>query len=58
MRILGISCFDHDAAAALIVDGELVGAAEEGRFSRKRHDSDSPGTDALLMGNCMIRKEL
>ncbi|HVO23185.1 MAG TPA: carbamoyltransferase N-terminal domain-containing protein [Candidatus Margulisiibacteriota bacterium] len=42
MRILGISCFYHDAAAALIQDGQLVAAAEEERFSRKKHDSDFP----------------
>jgi carbamoyltransferase len=42
MRILGISCFYHDAAAALLQDGELVAAAEEERFSRKKHDSDFP----------------
>ncbi len=42
MRILGISCFYHDAAAALLVDGQLVAAAEEERFSRKKHDSDFP----------------
>jgi carbamoyltransferase len=42
MRILGISCFYHDAAAALIVDGELIAASEEERFSRKKHDSDFP----------------
>ncbi|MFI5396480.1 MAG: carbamoyltransferase [Candidatus Binatia bacterium] len=42
MRILGISCFYHDAAAALLVDGELIAAAEEERFSRKKHDSDFP----------------
>jgi len=42
MHILGISCFYHDAAAALIHDGELVAAAEEERFSRKKHDSDFP----------------
>ena len=42
MRILGISCFYHDAAAALIQDGALVAAAEEERFSRKKHDSDFP----------------
>jgi len=42
MRILGISCFYHDAAAALIHDGQLVAAAEEERFSRKKHDSDFP----------------
>jgi carbamoyltransferase len=42
MRILGISCFYHDAAAALIEDGALVAAAEEERFSRKKHDFDFP----------------
>ncbi|MCX8072598.1 MAG: hypothetical protein N3C12_09125 [Candidatus Binatia bacterium] len=42
MRILGISCFYHDAAAALLVDGQLVAAAEEERFSRKKHDADFP----------------
>ena len=43
MRILGISCYFHDAAAALVVDGQLVAAAEEERFSRKKHDYDFPG---------------
>jgi carbamoyltransferase len=42
MRILGISCFYHDAAAAVLVDGKLVTAAQEERFSRKRHDQDFP----------------
>ncbi len=42
MRILGISCFYHDAAAALIEDGALIAASEEERFSRKKHDSDFP----------------
>jgi carbamoyltransferase len=42
MNILGISCFYHDAAAALLLDGQLVAAAEEERFSRKKHDSDFP----------------
>jgi carbamoyltransferase len=40
--ILGISCFYHDAAAALLKDGVLVAAAEEERFSRKKHDSGYP----------------
>lgn len=40
--ILGISCFYHDAAAALLVDGKIVAAAEEERFSRKKHDSSFP----------------
>ncbi len=42
MRIFGISCFYHDAAAALIDDGRLIAAAEEERFSRKKHDSSFP----------------
>ncbi len=42
MNILGISCYYHDAAAALLVDGQLVAAAEEERFTRKKHDSSFP----------------
>ncbi len=42
MHILGISCFYHDAAAALLIDGELVAAAEEERFSRRKHDHGFP----------------
>jgi carbamoyltransferase len=42
MYILGISCFYHDAAAALLCDGELIAAAEEERFSRIKHDSGFP----------------
>ena len=42
MRILGISAFYHDAAAALVVDGQLVAAAQEERFSRKKHDERFP----------------
>jgi len=42
MHILGISCFYHDAAAALLRDGILIAAAEEERFTRKKHDSDFP----------------
>ena len=42
MRILGISCFYHDSAAALIEDGRIVAAAQEERFTRKKHDDDFP----------------
>ncbi|MBX5493366.1 MAG: carbamoyltransferase [Chloroflexi bacterium] len=42
MHILGISCFYHDAAACLLRDGELVAAAEEERFTRRKHDSGFP----------------
>ena len=42
MYILGISCFYHDSAAALIKDGEIIAAAQEERFTRKKHDSSFP----------------
>ncbi|HUO04927.1 MAG TPA: carbamoyltransferase N-terminal domain-containing protein [Candidatus Binataceae bacterium] len=42
MYILGVSCFFHDSAAALLADGELVAAAEEERFTRKKHDFEFP----------------
>jgi len=42
MYILGISCFYHDAAAALLRDGILIAAAEEERFTRVKHDYDFP----------------
>tara|TARA_Y100000590_G_scaffold447666_1_gene583209 strand:+ start:1220 stop:3058 length:1839 start_codon:yes stop_codon:yes gene_type:complete len=40
--ILGISAFYHDSAAALIIDGKLIAAAQEERFTRKKHDSGYP----------------
>lgn len=42
MKVLGISAFYHDSSAALVSDGMLVAAAEEERFSRKKHDSGFP----------------
>ena len=42
MRILGLSAFYHDSAAALLADGELIAAAQEERFTRKKHDSGFP----------------
>src|SRR4029079_5331166 len=42
MWILGISAFYHDSAAALVHDGEVVAAAQEERFTRKKHDSRFP----------------
>ena len=46
MIILGISCYFHDASAALISDGHLVAAAEEERFTRIKHDYSYP-TNAI-----------
>jgi carbamoyltransferase len=51
MRILGISAFYHDSAAALIDDGEIIAAAQEERFSRVKHDSRFPrGAAAFCIG--------
>ncbi|HET8550700.1 MAG TPA: carbamoyltransferase, partial [Bryobacteraceae bacterium] len=43
MRILGISAFYHDSAAALVEDGRVTAAVQEERFSRKKHDARFPG---------------
>ena len=42
MYLLGISCYYHDAAACLIKDGKIIAAAEEERFTRKKHDPSFP----------------
>ena len=42
MKILGISAFYHDSAAALIINGEIMAAAQEERFTRKKQDSSFP----------------
>ncbi len=42
LSILGISAFYHDSAAALVIDGEIVAAAQEERFTRIKHDPDFP----------------
>ena len=40
--ILGISAFYHDSAAAILIDGKIIAAAQEERFTRKKHDSSYP----------------
>jgi carbamoyltransferase len=50
MRVLGISAYYHDSAACLVVDGEIVAAAQEERFARKKHD---PGFPARAMDHCL-----
>ena len=47
MYILGISAYYHDSAAALIKDGKIIAAAQEERFTRKKHDHDFPKNAAL-----------
>ena len=49
-KILGISCFYHDSAAALLVEGKLVAAAQEERFSRLKHD---PAFPAQAIQSCL-----
>jgi len=44
MKVLGISAFYHDSAAALIEDGRIIAAAQEERFSRRRHDARFPSS--------------
>jgi carbamoyltransferase len=44
VNVLGISAFYHDSAAALLSDGNLVAAAQEERFTRKKHDAGFPGS--------------
>ena len=55
MRILGISCYFHDAAAALLEDGVLVAAAEEERFTRKKHDYEFPHNASRF---CLAQAEI
>jgi carbamoyltransferase len=57
MRILGLSAFYHDSAAALVVDGNVVAAAQEERFTRRKHDSDFPRNSigyCLREGKCKL----
>ena len=56
-KILGISAFYHDSAAALIIDGEIIAAAQEERFTRKKHTPDFPEKAikyCLEQGGCSI----
>ena len=53
MRILGISALYHDSAAALVRDGEIVAAAQEERFTRKKHD---PGFPVNAIGYCLAEE--
>ena len=51
MRVLGISAFYHDSAAALIEDGQILSAAQEERFTRRKHDARFPAArDRILLG--------
>lgn len=58
-KILGISAFYHDSAAALIIDGKIIAAAQEERFTREKHTADFPVNAikyCLDEGGCSIRE--
>src|SRR5262245_42100993 len=58
MHILGISAYYHDSAACLVRDGEIVAAAQEERFTRKKHCADFPAQavrDCLRGGGVALR---
>lgn len=58
MKILGISAYYHDSAACLVVDGQLVAAAQEERFTRIKHDQDFPNQAiayCLQEANCSAK---
>ena len=42
MKVLGISAYYHDSAAAMVADGKILAAAQEERFTRKKHDESFP----------------
>ena len=52
LEILGISAYYHDSAAALIINGEIVAAAQEERFTRKKHDPSFPGNAVQYCLEC------
>jgi carbamoyltransferase len=55
MNILGVSAYYHDSAACLVVDGEIKAAAQEERFTRKKHDQNFPGNAANY---CLLQSGL
>ena len=58
MNILGISAFFHDSAAALVADGQIVAAAQEERFSRRKHDDRNPAQAIAYCLGTPLRNEL
>jgi len=60
MKILGISAYYHDSAACLVVDGEIIAAAQEERFTRKKHDASFPAQaiSYCLQEGCIAPSDL
>jgi carbamoyltransferase len=55
MKILGISAYYHDAAACLVIDGEIIAAAQEERFTRIKHDSNFP---VNALSYCLLKGKI
>ena len=59
MKILGISAYYHDSAACLLINGQLIAAAQEERFSRKKNDSQFPSKASIHSNSALhIRKNV
>ena len=56
IKILGISAYYHDSAAALLVDGAIVAAVQEERFTRVKHDANFPSVILTHMEQKCITK--
>ena len=58
MNILGISAFYHDSAACVVTDGSIISAAQEERFTRKKHDPSFPkNAIAYCLSEAKLKKE-
>ena len=56
--ILGISSFYHDSAAAIIINGKIIAAAQEERFTRKKHDSGYPFNAIEFVLNLILLRQI
>ena len=56
IKILGISAFFHDSSAALIIDGEIINAVQEERFTRIKHDPSFPTKSIKFILNENMKK--
>ena len=54
MNILGFSAYYHDSAACLVVDGKIIAAAQEERFTRKKHGVDLELLSCFFFGTAML----
>ena len=57
MKILGISAFYHDSAASILIGGEVIAAASEERFTRKKHDNSFPENAIKIVSGTWAEKD-